>query len=75
MVTPLKNSLGAILSKKLAPTKNQTIQKHLNETQKALLIKESLIQIIGNPKQVAIILLVAKGYYYKEITKYTRFKK
>ena len=53
---------------------SKTTQNCLTEMERAHLIREQLIEITGNSAQVAVILLVAKGYAYKEITNCTGFK-
>ena len=43
-------------------------------SQIAKLVQEKFLQITGNPEQVAVILLVSKGYAYKEIVQKTNYK-
>ena len=44
------------------------------QTQIADLIQEKLLQITENPQQVSVILLVSKGYKYKEIIQKTGYQ-
>lgn len=44
------------------------------KTQVARLIQEKLQEITDNPEQVSVILLVAKGYRYREIVEKTSYK-
>jgi RNA polymerase sigma factor (sigma-70 family) len=51
---------------------NDTYQ--FEEKQIANIIKDKLQEITGNPEQVSVILLIAKGYKYKEIIEKTAYK-
>ena len=43
-------------------------------TQIANLIKDKLIEITQNPEQVKVILLISKGYRYKEVLEHTSYQ-
>lgn len=55
---------------------NRTIEESesiIEKTERAQLIKEKLEQITGNAEQVKVLLLLAKGYSYKEIVPKTSY--
>jgi DNA-directed RNA polymerase specialized sigma24 family protein len=50
------------------------IEDHLDSKESALIIKKKLIEWVGNEEQVKVLLLLTKGYSYKEILDLTNYK-